>query len=208
MATREEEKDYDHRESRKDYSDSPSPLPHDRLEYDHHSERALVRKVDWRLLPILGALYSIALIDRVNISAARVAGMGEDLGLEIGQRYTIALVVFFPPYFLLELPSNLLLRKVGSANWLAGIAFSWGELYEALSSSYCCPHILTMLNRHCDAGSRFREVVRGSCRMSSNSWDVWSGILSRMRVSDNLLVYSIWDAEEVSRAPWRSESTC
>ena len=85
-----------------------------------------MRRIDLRLLPILGALYSIALIDRTNISAARISGMDEDLELYIGNRYTIALVVFFPPYFLFELPSNIVLRKVGSANWLAFIAFSWG----------------------------------------------------------------------------------
>ena len=128
MATNDMEKtDAHHSEIQKDLS--PSPLPRERLEYDHHSEKALVRKVDWRLLPILGALYSIALIDRVNISAARIAGMDVDLGLSIGHRYTIALVVFFIPYFFLELPSNIILRKVGSANWLAFIAFSWGA-YE------------------------------------------------------------------------------
>ena len=120
-----EKYDYSHHDSPKDESMSPSPR--ERIEYDDHSKKALIRKVDWRLLPILGALYSIALIDRVNISAARVAGMDADLGLDIGARYTIALVVFFIPYFLLELPSNILLRKVGSANWLAGIAFSWGK---------------------------------------------------------------------------------
>lgn len=70
--------------------------------------------------------------------------MGMDLGLDIGNRYNIALVVFFIPYFLfevsccqaasclvltdLQLPSNILLRKVGSANWLAGIAFAWGTV--------------------------------------------------------------------------------
>ncbi|KAI8930801.1 hypothetical protein NX059_011824 [Plenodomus lindquistii] len=94
--------------------------------YDEIEEKRLLRKVDWRLLPILGALYSIALIDRTNISNARVAGMGRDLSLQIGDRYTIVLVLFFPTYFLLELPSNMVLRKVGSANWLAFIALSWG----------------------------------------------------------------------------------
>ena len=52
--------------------------------------------------------------------------MDEDLELFIGARYTIALVVFFPPYMLFELPSNIVLRKVGSANWLSFIAFAWG----------------------------------------------------------------------------------
>ena len=54
--------------------------------------------------------------------------MGEDLALQIGDRYTIVLVVFFPTYALLELPSNIVLRKVGSANWLAFIALSWGAV--------------------------------------------------------------------------------
>ncbi|KAF2846543.1 phthalate transporter-like protein [Plenodomus tracheiphilus IPT5] len=96
--------------------------------YDEIEEKRLLRKVDWRLLPILGALYSIALIDRTNISNARVAGMGADLSLQIGDRYTIVLVLFFPSYFLLELPSNVILRKVGSANWLAFVALSWGAV--------------------------------------------------------------------------------
>ncbi|EMD86532.1 hypothetical protein COCC4DRAFT_167009 [Bipolaris maydis ATCC 48331] len=96
--------------------------------FDEIEEKKLIRKVDWRLLPILGALYSIALIDRTNISNARVAGMGQDLRLDIGERYTIVLVMFFPTYFFLELPSNIVLRKVGSANWLSFIAVSWGAV--------------------------------------------------------------------------------
>jgi len=54
--------------------------------------------------------------------------MDQDLALYIGERYTIALVMFFPTYFLLELPSNIVLRKVGSANWLSFIALSWGAV--------------------------------------------------------------------------------
>jgi MFS family permease len=54
--------------------------------------------------------------------------MEADLRLDIGERYTIVLVLFFPTYFLLELPSNIVLRKVGSANWLSFIALSWGAV--------------------------------------------------------------------------------
>ncbi|KAM5454840.1 hypothetical protein MaudCBS49596_002137 [Microsporum audouinii] len=98
------------------------------LEDCEHREKQLIRRVDWRLLPIIGALYAISLIDRTNISSARIAGLNEELQLYIGSRYSVVLLVFFVPYFIFELPSNLLLRKVGSATWLAGISFAWGTL--------------------------------------------------------------------------------
>ena len=43
-------------------------------DYDKHAENRLIRKIDWRLLPILGALYSIALIDRVNVGERAPSG--------------------------------------------------------------------------------------------------------------------------------------
>ena len=84
------------------------------------------RKVDLRLIPILGILYSIAGLDRVNLSNARVAGMNEDLGFNVGNRYSIALLVFFVTYFLFELPSTLSLRRLGPKLQLNGFVFSWG----------------------------------------------------------------------------------
>lgn len=58
-------------------------------------EAKVLRKVDLRLIPILGLLYSVAGLDRVNLSNARVAGMNTDLRFDIGDRYSIALLVFF-----------------------------------------------------------------------------------------------------------------
>jgi hypothetical protein len=52
--------------------------------------------------------------------------MGKDLGFNEGDRYSIALLVFFITYFLFEIPSNMALRKVGAALWLSIIAFCWG----------------------------------------------------------------------------------
>ncbi|TGZ81514.1 MFS general substrate transporter [Ascodesmis nigricans] len=94
------------------------------LEY----EKKLIHRVDWKLLPILGALYSVALIDRTNMSNAAIAGMMLDLELYIGDRYSIALLMFFVPYFIFELPSNILLRKVGAAKWLGTIVVAWGAV--------------------------------------------------------------------------------
>lgn len=54
--------------------------------------------MDLRLLPILGIMYSISLIDRLNLGLAYVAGMREDLELDVGTRYTIVVMVFFVAY--------------------------------------------------------------------------------------------------------------
>jgi MFS family permease len=71
-------------------------------------------------------MYAINGIDRTNLSVARIAGMEPDLGIEKGDRYSIALLMFFVPYFIFEIPSNLVIRKVGAANWLAFLSFAWG----------------------------------------------------------------------------------
>lgn len=94
--------------------------------WDCKQEKEIIHRVDRRLLPILGLMYAVSLIDRTNMSNARIAGMQEELRLDIGERYSIALLVFFIPYFLFELPSNIVLRKVGAALWLGGITLAWG----------------------------------------------------------------------------------
>lgn len=63
--------------------------------HDTKFEKRVLRKIDVRLLPILGALYTISLVDRSNISVARISGLDEDVGLDIGSRASIALMVFF-----------------------------------------------------------------------------------------------------------------
>jgi MFS family permease len=52
--------------------------------------------------------------------------MDVELGFRVGDRYSIALLVFFITYFIFEIPSNVVLRKVGAANWLAFLCMSWG----------------------------------------------------------------------------------
>lgn len=66
-------------ESGFDYNNTT--LRGDEVHHDRAFEKRVIRKVDVRLLLILGALYSIALIDRTNLSSARVAGMAKDLKL-------------------------------------------------------------------------------------------------------------------------------
>ncbi|KXJ87239.1 retrograde regulation protein 2 [Microdochium bolleyi] len=96
----------------------------------------VIRRIDFRLLPILGVMYSISLIDRTNLGLALVAGMLEDLGLAVGDRYTIIVMVFFVTYMLFEIPSNLVLPKVGPANWLSFLGVSFGAILIGMGFTY------------------------------------------------------------------------
>ena len=87
-------------------------------------ESSTIRKVQIRLIPFLFVLYVVALIDRNNIAFAALT-MNKELGIT-GQQFGIAAGVFFIGYFLFEVPSNLMLHKVGARVWIARILLSWG----------------------------------------------------------------------------------
>ena len=52
--------------------------------------------------------------------------MDLELNFVEGDRYSVALLIFFITYFIFEIPSNIVLRKIGAANWLSFLCFSWG----------------------------------------------------------------------------------
>ena len=109
--------------------ESHSAVGHSNLEshdWDPEFEKKTIRQVDWRMLPLLGVLYAISLIDRTNTGIARTAGMEQELRLDIGERYSIALCMYFVPYILFQLPSNLLLRRLGVRNWITFLVVAWG----------------------------------------------------------------------------------
>lgn len=95
-------------------------------EFDTKAEKRLLRKIDLRLIPIVVLLHTVSLIDRTNISAARVAGLDEDLGLTIGYRASIVTMTFFIGYIAFDIPSNILLPKIGAAVFLGTITVLWG----------------------------------------------------------------------------------
>ncbi|KAF2107374.1 retrograde regulation protein 2 [Lophiotrema nucula] len=75
---------------------------------------------------MLCIVFGLSLLDRTNISSAYIAGLAEDLGLAIGARYNIALLIFFVPYCLFELPSNMIIRRLGARYWLGFLITAWG----------------------------------------------------------------------------------
>jgi MFS transporter, ACS family, tartrate transporter len=86
-------------------------------------ERAVFRKVTLRLLPFLGLLYFFNLLDRSNIDQARQQMVPEVMD---EWAYGVGAGIFSIGYFLLEVPSNLMLRKFGARRWIARILLSWG----------------------------------------------------------------------------------
>ncbi|CEL07812.1 hypothetical protein ASPCAL10966 [Aspergillus calidoustus] len=95
-------------------------------DWSDSEERALVKRIDWHVLPVLCVVFALSLLDRTNISSAYIAGMAQDLELSVGARYNIALLLFFVPYALFELPSNLVIRRIGARIWLSGLIIAWG----------------------------------------------------------------------------------
>jgi MFS family permease len=90
---------------------------------------ALYRKVSWRLLPFLFLLFVVAYLDRINISFAKLH-MNSDLGFS-DTVYGLGSGIFFLGYFCFEVPSNLVLHRVGAKRWLARIIIVWGVLSMA-----------------------------------------------------------------------------
>src|SRR6202048_857391 len=90
----------------------------------HAIERRTIAKVSWRLLPLVALAYCIAYIDRSNISFAALT-MNKDLGFS-AYIYGWGGGIFFFSYFLFEIPSNLILEKVGARIWIARIMITWG----------------------------------------------------------------------------------
>ncbi|KIX07389.1 uncharacterized protein Z518_02042 [Rhinocladiella mackenziei CBS 650.93] len=100
-------------------------LPADQVIYDQLEARRVLRKVDYRIIPLLTLLYLLAYIDRSNLGNAKIAGMFEDLEL-YGMKYNTALTVFFVPYSLFEVPSNIVLKLIRPSIWISIICFAWG----------------------------------------------------------------------------------
>src|SRR3569833_4240653 len=83
-----------------------------------------LRKIGWRILPFAMLLYFVSFIDRVNIGFAALT-MNKDGGLSPAA-FGLGAGIFFAGFFLFEVPSNLILHRVGARVWIARVMFCWG----------------------------------------------------------------------------------
>jgi ACS family tartrate transporter-like MFS transporter len=113
---------------------------------------ATVRKVTLRLIPFLFLLYIVAWLDRVNVGFAALQ-MNSDLGFS-SAAFGFGSGVFFLGYCLFEVPSNLVLHRVGARRWISRIMISWGAISAAMMFVRTTPtfYVLRFLLGAAEAG--------------------------------------------------------
>ena len=90
--------------------------------------RRIRARIDMRLIPCLGFMYGISLMDRKNVSNAAIAGMTKDLNLGVGYRYSLITLSFFITYVIFQAPTTVICRWVGPRIFLPGICLAWGSI--------------------------------------------------------------------------------
>ncbi|KAK6819457.1 hypothetical protein PG987_015940 [Apiospora arundinis] len=117
-----------HASSIGDIESSPTGPP-PRLFDDDKDMAARVRhRIDWRLIPALGLMYGISLMDRKNVSNAAIAGMLADLGMRTGVSYNVVNMSFFITYILLQPLMVIACRRLGPRLFLPSICVAWGAV--------------------------------------------------------------------------------
>ncbi|HVV07627.1 MFS transporter [Amycolatopsis sp.] len=101
--------------------------------------RRTIRKVTSRILPLVGLLYVFNYMDRSNISYAQL-GMQHELAITTAV-FGTASAIFFLAYVVFEIPSNMIMKKVGARLWLARIAITWGIVTAATGFVHNIPQL-------------------------------------------------------------------
>src|SRR6185503_18131879 len=89
-------------------------------------EAQLMRKITWKVVPFLCVCFMAAFLDRVNVGFAKEQ-MQKDLAMD-ATVYSLGAGIFFVGYFLFEVPSNLILARVGARSWIARIMITWAVI--------------------------------------------------------------------------------
>ncbi len=92
----------------------------------------MLGKAARRLIPFMGLLYVVSFLDRVNVSYAALT-MNADIGLS-ASAFGLGAGIFFIGYFLFEVPSNLILHRIGARIWIARILVTWGVVAMAMAA--------------------------------------------------------------------------
>ena len=118
-------------------------------------DKALLRKLDFRLIPWLSFLYLISFLDRTNIGNAKVDGLQEDLNMTNGQ-YNASLTIFFVSYSVFEPLTNVLLKKLRPSIFLPLIMIWWGICMTCMGLVHNYAGLMTAVSNSTVGGVRVR----------------------------------------------------
>ncbi|KAJ3551179.1 hypothetical protein NM688_g4859 [Phlebia brevispora] len=123
------------------YASSVGSAERPPMQLTPEEERRIYRKIDLRLLPILTIMYLASYLDRGNIGNAKLQGLTDQLHLD-GNKYNIALTMYFIPYCIFECPANLVLKKFRPSRWLPGITIVWGIIVTLMGLDKTYPQLV------------------------------------------------------------------
>ncbi|KAK0648211.1 major facilitator superfamily domain-containing protein [Cercophora newfieldiana] len=93
----------------------------------HTTEAHIKTRIDYHILPFVCILYLLAFLDRVNVGNARAFNLQKDLGLDpLGTQFNTVLTIFFIPYIIFEIPSNIYLKRFSPRIWLSVCCIGFG----------------------------------------------------------------------------------
>ncbi|KAF2820670.1 MFS general substrate transporter [Ophiobolus disseminans] len=108
-------------------------------EFTPAEQRKIIHRIDRRLVVTVGVLYCISLMDRTNLSAASIAGMNKELGLNalMGtvSKYSVVTLVFFTTYIVFQPPATIIVRYLGPRTFLSFIVVAWGAVMIGMGFS-------------------------------------------------------------------------
>ncbi|KAH9941658.1 MFS general substrate transporter [Epithele typhae] len=117
-------------------AEEPSPRPSPT--WTPEEERALVRKLDWRIMPIACVMYLFAYLDRTNLGNARLQGLPQDTlgGDPTGKLFDWVNSAFFFSYIICQIPATVLSKLFPPRLWLGGATIGWGLCSTLMSASF------------------------------------------------------------------------
>ncbi|KAI1154950.1 MFS transporter-like protein [Nemania diffusa] len=95
-------------------------------EIDPQLSKRLDRKFDIHIIPWIFGIWLFAFIDRSNIGNAKIVGLTQDLGISTGTAFNVALLVFYIPYILVDVPSTWVVKHVKAGIYLPALITAWG----------------------------------------------------------------------------------
>ncbi|KAK6197952.1 transporter of nicotinic acid [Scheffersomyces amazonensis] len=184
-----------------EYYDLPESLQGLTQDELRELDRKTTRKIDLRLMPMLIYIYILNYLDRNNIASARLGGLEEDLGL-VGSQYQTAISILFVGYITFQIPSNMLLNKLGRPSlYITTIMTVWGiistctgavQSYHGLlavriilgivESGFFSGALAILSNWYDKKSLSFRNSILYSGSLMSSAWSglIAAGIIDNM----------------------------